>query len=337
MSQQAIEKSFTLIDQAVELLQNSLNISFLDSYIENGENIVDDYQIRVMNNQPDSSTVEKLKEIYTELATLELTAEEKRKVSQLVLLKGGQKDQLQPNHQLTPDALGFLFTYLVEELSRDEKKSLTVADLAVGSGNLLATVVLNLAAAGYQVSGLGVDIDDTLLAVAAVNEQWMDAPLKLYHQDSLQHLLVDPVAITIADLPVGYYPNDEQAKEFLVAASEGHTYAHHLLMEQSMRYTKEDGYGLFLVPENFLETEQTENLTNWLTKKVYLQAVLKLPESLFKNESSRKSLILIQNQGPKSQQAKEVLVAALPTLKDVGALQKFFTQFSTWKLANLNK
>jgi len=254
-----------------------------------------------------------------------------------VLLKGGQKDQLQPNHQLTPDALGFLFTYLVEELSRDEKTSLTVADLAVGSGNLLATVVLNLAAAGYQVSGLGVDIDDTLLAVAAVNEQWMDAPLKLYHQDSLQHLLVDPVGITIADLPVGYYPNDEQAKEFLVAASEGHTYAHHLLMEQSMRYTKEDGYGLFLVPENFLETEQTENLTNWLTKKVYLQAVLKLPETLFKNENSRKSLILIQNQGPKSQQAKEVLVAVLPTLKDVGALQKFFTQFSTWKLANLNK
>lgn len=37
-------------------------------------------------------------------------------------------------------------------------------------------------------------------------------------------------------------------------------------MEQAMKYVKPAGFGLFLIPTNILETEQSEFFKNWLTK-----------------------------------------------------------------------
>ncbi|MFL4114214.1 hypothetical protein, partial [Pseudomonas aeruginosa] len=87
--------------------------------------------------------------------------------SQLLLLKGSQTEHLQANHQLTPDSIGFLFVFLIEQLYTNKKAPVKILDIAAGMGNLLLTVLLNLSNAGYQTEGIGVDIDDTLLAVAA--------------------------------------------------------------------------------------------------------------------------------------------------------------------------
>ncbi|CAM3321952.1 class I SAM-dependent methyltransferase [Vagococcus fessus] len=335
MPQNKIESGFNLLDNAIQLLQSSLTISFVDAYIENGENMNDDYQVRVEDNLPDDETKTKIESLYQEFKVLELEVEERRKVSQLLLLKGTMSEQLQPNHQLTPDTLGFLFVYLVEQLSPQKDKPLIINDLTVGMGNLLLTVMTNLQLAGYHTQGNGIDVDDTLLAVTAVTTEWLEQAVQLYHQDSMQHLLIEPGDVAIADLPIGYYPHDEQASKFVTSTEEGHSYAHHLLMEQSMNYVKEDGFGLFLVPSNFLETDQASELKTWLTEKVYLQGVLQLPESLFKNKQSRKSIIIIQNRGDVSKQAKEVLLADVPSLKDGQQVQQFFKEFSTWKNKNL--
>ena len=74
----------------------------------------------------------------------------------------------------------------------------------------------------------------------------------------IARFVIDPVDLALSDLPIGYYPNDERAKGFAAAAEEGHSYAHHLLMEQAMKYVKPAGFGLFLIPTNILETEQSE-------------------------------------------------------------------------------
>lgn len=89
-----------------------------------------------------------------------------------------------------------------------------------------------------------VDIDDTLLAVAASTSDLTQANVQYFHQDGLQELLIDPVDFAISDLPIGYYPNDEKQR-VLTSTEEGHSYAHHLLLEQSMKYVKPDGFGLF--------------------------------------------------------------------------------------------
>lgn len=43
-----IEQVFTLNVEAIRLLQNALDI-FLDAYIENAENLIDNHQVRVID------------------------------------------------------------------------------------------------------------------------------------------------------------------------------------------------------------------------------------------------------------------------------------------------
>lgn len=334
MFPEKIEKAFGLHLEAIQLLQNALKTSFIEAYIENVENVLDEYQVRVMDGQPDEVTTKRIEGLYEALQEISLAPEEIRKLSQLLLLKGSKSEPLQPNHQLTPDGIGFLFVYLLEQFFPADK-ALTIFDPAVGMGNLLLTALTNLRLAKRSAKGFGVDIDETLLAVAAADTQWTQSDVTLFHQDALQDLLLDPVDAVLSDLPVGYYPQDEQAQNFLTGVAEGHSYAHHLLIEQGMKYTKENGFGLFLLPANFLESEQGPQLKKLFTEKMYLQGIIQLPDELFISKASQKSIILVQNHGAKSQQVPEVLVAKLATLKDPVKITEFFTQFEDWKASNL--
>src|SRR5699024_1291664 len=98
-----------------------------------------------------------------ELLSLELGKEDWRKLTQLLLLKGSKDENLQPNHQLTPDSIGFLFVFLIEQLTLKKEQPLEILDITVGMGNLLLTILINLQAANYSVNGVGVDNDETLL------------------------------------------------------------------------------------------------------------------------------------------------------------------------------
>ena len=51
------------MEQAIQLLQQSLDTS-LDAYIENGENILDDFQVRVLDGVPNPETVKQLETLY---------------------------------------------------------------------------------------------------------------------------------------------------------------------------------------------------------------------------------------------------------------------------------
>lgn len=335
MFPEKIEKAFELLQEAIQIVEGALDVSFFDSYIENAENLVDAGKVRVLDGQPTQAVVDKLEPIYQEILSLDLSAEEWRKVTQLTLLKGSRQEQLQPNHQLTPDSIGFLFVYMLEELFPNKKEPLTILDIGSGMGNLLLTLLTNLTLANYQVVGHGVDIDDTLLSIAAVTSELVKGNVTFFHQDALQDLLLEPVDVVIGDLPVGYYPNDEKAQTFVTGSHEEHTYAHHLLMEQGMKYVKEDGFGLFMIPSNFLESQQSSLLKKWLGSEVYLQAMIQLPDDLFKSAQSQKTILLLQRRTAQTQQAKEVLLVKLASLKDPNHVKEFFSQFEDWKSSNI--
>lgn len=335
MSVESVEKSFHLNLEAIELLQNALTTSFFEAYLEQIGNILDGYNVQVISDVPDAQTVAKLQTIYQELKEENLESEELRKLAQLLLLKGTQSEPVQANHQLTPDSIGFLFVYLIEQLYANKKESLTILDAGVGTGNLLFTLLTNLKISGYDVHGVGIDNDELLIEIAAANNQWIKTQATLLHQDLLQQELANQVDVAVSDLPVGYYPIDSIAYSFETASKQGHSYAHHLLVEQAMKQVRADGYGLFLLPSNFLESEQSEYFKNWLGKTAYLQGVIQLPDELFKAETSRKSIVILQNKGTKAQQAEKVLVAQLASLKDPKIISQFFKDVTEWKQANL--
>ncbi|MEG2254958.1 MAG: class I SAM-dependent methyltransferase, partial [Vagococcus sp.] len=240
MTQTDVEKGFQFFLESVKRLQMALDTTFFDAFIENGENLMENRQVRVIDGVPAQEEVEAIEALYEQLSNLSLNQEDKRKITQLVLLKGSMEEAVQANHQLTPDGIGFLFVYILEQLAKS-KGTLSLLDVSLGTGNLLYTVMSNLNIAKRTTTGFGVDVDDTLLSVAAVNKEWLGLDVDLFRQDSVDSLLIDPVDFALSDLPIGYYPNDEKVKDFKVASTDEHTYAHHVLMEKAMTHVKENG------------------------------------------------------------------------------------------------
>ena len=257
------------------------------------------------------------------------TKEDMRKAIQIAILKGMRKNT-QPNHQMTPDTLGLLVSYFVEQFYKEELKkgAISVADLALGTGNLMFTLMNVLEG---KVMATGVEVDELLIRLAAATAELIEQPISLYRQDSLESLLVDPVDAIVCDLPVGYYPNEEVALEYELCAAEGMSYSHHLFIEQSVNHTKEGGYLFFLIPATLFESEQAKDLHKFLKKHAWIQAVIQLPETMFASRAHEKSILILQKQGAELKAPREVLLAKVPSMNNKEALAMFFEKVQMWK------
>ncbi|MBK3493590.1 class I SAM-dependent methyltransferase [Viridibacillus sp. YIM B01967] len=306
---ETIEKLFSFINENAVKIEEEKELTYLDSVLE------------VLNAWLDGDKIPTGKVA---------TKEDIRKAIQLSILKG-MRENAQPNHQMTPDALGLLVGYFVEQFMDNKKtegSKISILDPAVGTGNLLLTV-MNLLE--DRVEGVGVEVDELLIQLAAASADLTEQPIALFRQDALQNLMINPADAIVCDLPVGYYPNDDVAKDFELKAAEGMTYAHHLFIEQSLKYSKDGGYLFFLVPENIFESEQAQGLYKYLQQTAWIQAVIQLPDSLFSNKAHAKSLFILQKKSADGKPVKEVLLAKVPSMTNKQALEMFFAKVQIWK------
>lgn len=257
------------------------------------------------------------------------TKEDVRKAIQIAVLKGMRKGS-QPNHQMTPDTLGLLVGYFVEQLfaNRLKTEKISILDPAVGTGNLLLTV-MNLL--DEKIEATGVEVDELLIRIAAATADLTEQPVSLYRQDALQDLLVSPADAIVCDLPVGYYPNEDIALDYELCPSEGLSYAHHLFIEQSINYTKDGGYLFLLAPTHLFESEQSKQLHKYIQKHAWIQAIIQLPDTMFANKALEKSIVILQKQGKDFKAPKEVLLAKVPNMQNKQALAMFFEKVKMWQ------
>ncbi|PLS06666.1 class I SAM-dependent methyltransferase [Neobacillus cucumis] len=316
-----VEQLFTLFNETALTLQEELACSYLEALAETGDNL---FQGAILQEELSELAVKRLKKQYSELSLDNFSNEDLRKAFQLVVLKG-MKENVQPNHQMTPDSVGMLVGYLVEKFMK--KPSFRLLDPAVGTGNLLTTVINH---SKKQITSVGVEIDDILIKLAYVNANLQGHPIEFFNQDSLEALFIDPVDAVIADLPVGYYPNDIRAADYQLKSDNEHSYSHHLFIEQSVRHTNPGGYLFFLVPNGLFESEQAAQLHEYLKEHLYIQGMLQLPTSIFKNKSSAKSILVLQKKGENIQQPKEALLVNLPSLSNAYEMDKILRKMESW-------
>lgn len=321
-----VEELFTVFNETALIIQEELEYTYLESLALTGENI---FQAAILQEELSELSKKRLRKSYEGIKLAKYTKEEIRKAFQLVILKG-MKENTQPNHQMTPDSIGILFGYLVQKFyTKDE---LRLLDLAVGTGNLLTTVMNHQQ--GKNIAAYGVDIDDLLLQLALVNANLQEQQVEFFNQDSLEHLFIDPVDVVVSDLPVGLYPNDVRSNEFKVKSDNGHTYAHHLFIEQSMNYLKPGGYAFFVIPNNLFESEQADKLHDYIKEDVHIQGILQLPETLFKNKQSAKSILILQKKGNNIVAPKQVLLAKVPSFSNMRAMEKVLSELDIWIQTN---
>lgn len=255
----------------------------------------------------------------------EYNKEEVRKAVQLATLKG-MKGYTQQQHMITPDSVAIFMGYILEKLLSDLSE-LRLFDPVVGSGNLITAVINQL---DKNVEAYGSDVDQSLLQLALMNADLQHTSVEFFHQDSLQPFLLEPVDSVVADLPVGYYPDDVQASKFTMKAPSGHTFAHHLLMEQSINYLKEGGFGVYLVPNFLFESDQSELLHDYFQQHVHVVGVLQLPDSMFKKEQFGKSVLILQKKGTHTKAPTEALLAKLPAFSDAEAMNEMLEKINAW-------
>ena len=311
MNFEKIEEAFGLLLENIQTIQNQLGTNFYDALIEQNAAYLGEAEDELIgtNNQ--------------RLRELNLTAEEWRRTFQFLFIKANQTEPMQHNHQFTPDSIGFLLTFLLDELVAGQTAS--VLEIGSGTGNLAQTILHH---SQKQLDYLGVEVDDLLIDLSASMAEVMDSAISFVQGDAVRPQILKESQIIISDLPVGYYPNDAIAQRYQVASSEGHTYAHHLLMEQSLKYLAQDGYAIFLAPNNLLTSDQSPLLKAWLQDQASVVATIALPTNLFGNPNQAKSIFILQKKGHLS---GPTFVYALQDLQNSEDLQDFVNNFKNWK------
>lgn len=315
MNFENIEQAYDLLLENVQTIQNQLGTNIYDAMIEQNAAYLagrHETDLIVRNNQA--------------LKNLNLTKEEWRRAFQFLLIKANQAEPMQYNHQFTPDSIGFILSFLVDQLVATPQ--VTVLEIGSGTGNLAQTI---LNASQKDLDYLGIEVDDLLIDLSASMADVMEAEISFAQGDAVRPQILKESQVIIADLPIGYYPDDQIASRYQVASQKEHTYAHHLLMEQSLKYLEKDGFAILLAPNDLLTSPQSDLLKGWLQEEANIVAMIALPPSLFGKAAMAKSIFVLQK---KAARPLAPFVYPLQSLQEPEAIQKFMVNFKNWKQEN---
>ena len=311
MNFEKIEKAYGYLLESTQIIQNDLQTNFYDALVE--QNAI------YLDGQTELTLV---KENNQRLKDLNLNKEEWRRSFQYLLMKAAQTEPLQANHQFTPDGIGFLLVFLVDQLASSDQ--VDVLEMGSGTGNLAQTLMNNCQ---RSLDYLGLEIDDLLIDLAASMAEVMKADVNFAQGDAIRPQVLKESDVIISDLPVGYYPDDAIASRYQVASPQGHTYAHHLLIEQSLKYLKPGGVAIFLAPNDLLTSEQSPLLKNWMQDHAQVLAMVTLPENLFRSANLAKTIFVLRKQ---EEAVVQPFVYPLTDLQDQEDLMKFRESFQNW-------
>lgn len=311
MNFEKIEKAYGYLLENTQTIQNDLQTNFYDALVEQNAIYLDGQTELIL-----------VKENNQRLKDLNLNKEEWRRSFQYLLMKAAQTEPLQANHQFTPDGIGFLLVFLVDQLASSDQ--VDVLEMGSGTGNLAQTLMNNCQ---RSLDYLGLEMDDLLIDLAASMAEVMKSDVNFAQGDAVRPQVLKESDVIISDLPVGYYPDDAIASRYQVASPQGHTYAHHLLIEQSLKYLKPGGVAIFLAPNDLLTSEQSPLLKKWMQDHAQVLAMVTLPENLFRSANLAKTIFVLRKQ---EEAVVQPFVYPLTDLQDQEDLMKFRESFQNW-------
>lgn len=335
MKQEQIKLVFEPINEAISILQKDLKSTNVESLVETFDNLINE-TVKVENDAPSKEVVTKLTALYKQADFNNQAADLKETVFSLAVMKAQKDDGLHYNQQSTPKAISIVLGLLIQKINPAFATQI-IEDPAIGTGQLLFNTIEELHDPRNTATPtlIGIDNDETLLDIADLNAKIRAVPVELYHQDGLEDWVGQKPQMVISDLPVGYYPNDENAKKFELHEAVGHSLAHELFVQQIVQNLDDDGFAFLVVPAVLLNSENATTFVKWLTKKTYLQAIIDLPGDLFVDQQMQKNILVLQKHGSKGRQAHEILLAKLGSLHEKKSLIEFNVKLNEWYKNNL--
>lgn len=304
---QRIEKFYDVLSQTTDILYRNLNLSFFEVLILSCNYILDG---EVINDDLSSEVRYELETIYSQLKGEPFNKEEIRRAFQLSLLQGLKHENLNLS-MITPDSIGLLFAYLINNLYPDTS-TINILDGTIGSGNLLFSMLNNSHVEADLI--YGVDQSYDFLEIALTLADLLDYPIELIHQDSRKPLVTPLFDLIIADLP--NYPDlPEMANEIIA---------------NLMNYGKPGAFYLYLIPNDIFSNESSEELKSIILEQAHIQALIALPDDMFKSIDRAQSILILRKRDDNIEPIKDILVFNFPSFKDKEATEKAIDQLTNW-------
>ena len=247
--------------------------------------------------------------------------EDIKKTYQFLLLKA-LKELNNPSYDITPEVITMYVSHILECLYNNEK--ISVADFASGSGNFLINLSA-LSKGDYELTS--VDVDNNYARLQQNIFNLLETNVEIINQDALKPLNIKKQDVIISDVPFGYYADEDNSLNYKLCSTEGYSLNALLFIEQAANYLNDNGVGVLVVPKKVLELE--DNFKKFLEEDINLNAVITLPDEMFKNASQQKAIILIT----KKEQTKlpnQVFLAQVPSHKNKEGYANFIEEFKNW-------
>lgn len=244
-----------------------------------------------------------------------------RKVYQFLLLKS-LKELNNPSYDITPEVITMYISHLIECIYGDKKVSIT--DLASGSGSLLINIAA-LVKGEKEITS--VDVDSNYVRLQQNIFNLLETNVEIINQDALKPLNIKKQDIVISDVPFGYYADEDNSLNYKLCSTDGYSLNALLFIEQAANYLDENGVGILVIPKKVLELE--DNFKKYLEEDINLNAVITLPDEMFKNVSQQKAIILITKKG-QTRLPNQVFLAQIPSFQNKASYAKFIEEFNEW-------
>lgn len=244
-----------------------------------------------------------------------------RKVYQFLLLKA-LKELNNPSYDITPEVITMYISHLIECVYGDKKVSIT--DLASGSGSLLINIAA-LVKGEKEITS--VDVDSNYVRLQQNIFNLLETNVEIINQDALKPLNIKKQDIVISDVPFGYYADEDNSLNYKLCSTDGYSLNALLFIEQAANYLDENGVGILVIPKKVLELE--DNFKKYLEEDINLNAVITLPDEMFKNVSQQKAIILITKKG-QTRLPNQVFLAQIPSFQNKASYAKFIEEFNEW-------
>lgn len=244
-----------------------------------------------------------------------------RKVYQFLLLKA-LKELNNPSYDITPEVITMYISHLIECIYGDKKVSIT--DLASGSGSLLINIAA-LVKGEKEITS--VDVDSNYVRLQQNIFNILETNVEIINQDALKPLNIKKQDVVISDVPFGYYADEDNSLNYKLCSTDGYSLNALLFIEQAANYLDENGVGILVIPKKVLELE--DNFKKYLEEDINLNAVITLPDEMFKNVSQQKAIILITKKG-QTRLPNQVFLAQIPSFQNKASYAKFIEEFNEW-------
>lgn len=261
-----VDQFYDLIDECCMKLNEKIHLNYFDSLIR----VVNDILYEINDSRLDDEDLFFLEEKYNQLPNIKITNEEVRLAMQLLIIKAMK--HINMNLEImTPDYINYIIGYLINSYYKNNKKTISVLDVEVGTGNLI-NAVSNFSE--IETNLIGVENNKLLVDICKANTEIQNNEITLYFQDVLSTFL-EEVDVIIGDLDCEIKDNKYYPYEIIL------NYLPNL---------KENGLFIYLIENDFFNKEQINDFKKKFTGT--LLGLIVLPQSLFNKEHIGKSLLI---------------------------------------------